>query len=291
MSINLYMSNYSELGSRSYLTGIVVVAILGGLLFGYDTAVMSGAENGLQAYFMKANDFQYAYGWDSFINVSTLIGCVFGSVLSGLLATCLGRKQSLILAGLLLFVSALGSMRPEFPLFIYNEYNEPSYDLFIIFNVFRSIGGVGIGLASAICPMYIGEVAPSNIRGMLVSWNKYVIILGLLVVFLFNYFLMSNLIRPLLEQMAWRYMFGSEAIVAALFILLICFVPETPRYLVSIGRYQMALGILGRINGPKRAQQLMLDIKSTMAISTEQLMAYGAAGIFSAILIITISNL
>ena len=293
------MTNIKEQGSRSYLIGIVMVAVLGGLLFGYDTAVISGAEKGLQAFFMEAKDFQYTNGWHGFTSASALIGCIIGSALSGLLATRLGRKKSLIIAGLLFFVSALGSMRPEFLLFTYGE---PSYDLLIMFNVYRIIGGVGVGLASAICPMYIGEVAPSNIRGMLVSWNQFAIIFGQLVVYFVNYFILGDHIQPLVEEMGrgiasitpsaqwtvttgWRYMFGSEAVPAGLFALLICFVPETPRYLVSIGRDQMALGILGRINGPQRAHQILQDIKNTMTTQTEQLMTYGAMCIFVGVML------
>ena len=163
----------TENGNRGYLIGIVMVAVLGGLLFGYDTAVISGAEKGLQAFFMEAKDFSYTNGWHGFTSASALIGCIIGSALSGFLATNIGRKRSLIIAGLLFFISALGSMEPEFVFF---HHGEPTYSLLLMFNAYRIIGGIGVGLASAICPMYIGEVAPSNIRGMLVSWNQFAII-------------------------------------------------------------------------------------------------------------------
>ena len=147
----------TQTGSKSYLFTIVLVAVLGGLLFGYDTAVISGAEKGLQAFFMEAKDFAYTDGWHGFTSASALIGCIIGSALSGYLATNFGRKKSLIIAGILFFVSALGSMDPEFLFF---EYGVPTYSLLITFNIYRVIGGIGVGLASAICPMYIGEVAP-----------------------------------------------------------------------------------------------------------------------------------
>ena len=159
-------------GSKAYLISIVMVAVLGGLLFGYDTAVISGAEKGLQAFFMGASDFTYSDGWHGFTCASALVGCIIGSGISGLLASNLGRKKSLIIAGILFFVSALGSMNPEFLFF---EKGVPTVSLLIAFNIYRVIGGIGVGLASAICPMYIGEVAPSNIRGMLVSWNQFAI--------------------------------------------------------------------------------------------------------------------
>ena len=289
----------NQSGSTAYLISIVMVAVLGGLLFGYDTAVISGAEKGLQAFFMEAKDFSYTNGWHGFTSASALIGCIIGSALSGYLATNLGRKKSLIIAGLLFFISALGSMDPEFLFF---EHGVPTYSLLIMFNFYRVIGGIGVGLASAICPMYIGEVAPSNIRGMLVSRNQFAIIFGQLVVYFVNFFILGDHIQPLVEEMGkgiaainpaaqwtvttgWRYMFGSEAVPAGLFALLICFVPETPRYLVSINQDQKALGILSKINGTERAVQILQDIKDTMVVKTERLMTYGFMCIFIGIML------
>ena len=293
------MNQQTEQGSKSYLISIVMVAVLGGLLFGYDTAVISGAEKGLQAFFMEAKDFAYTDGWHGFTSASALIGCIIGSALSGFLATNLGRKKSLIIAGILFFISALGSMDPEFMFF---EYGQPTYSLLIMFNFYRVIGGIGVGLASAICPMYIGEVAPSNIRGMLVSWNQFAIIFGQLVVYFVNFFILGDHIQPLVEEMGkgiaainpaaqwtvttgWRYMFGSEAVPAGLFALLICFVPETPRYLVSVNQDQKALGILSKINGSSKAAEILQDIKDTMVVKTEKLMTYGAMCIFIGIML------
>ena len=293
------MTQNQNNGSKSYLISIVLVAVLGGLLFGYDTAVISGAEKGLQAFFMEAKDFTYTDGWHGFTSASALIGCIIGSAFSGLLATNLGRKKSLIIAGLLFFVSALGSMYPEFLFFAKGE---PTFSLLILFNIYRVIGGIGVGLASAICPMYIGEVAPSNIRGMLVSWNQFAIIFGQLVVYFVNFFILGDHIQPVVEEMGkglaainpaaqwtvttgWRYMFGSEAVPAGLFALLICFVPETPRYLVSIGDDKKALTVLSRINGLEKAQQILQDIRDTMTEKTERLMTYGAMCIFVGIML------
>ena len=291
--------NQNQSGSKVYLISIVMVAVLGGLLFGYDTAVISGAEKGLQAFFMNSDDFVYSDGWHGFTSASALIGCIIGSALSGMLATRLGRKKSLIIAGILFFISALGSMEPEFLFF---EHGNPSFSLLIMFNIYRVIGGIGVGLASAICPMYIGEVAPSNIRGMLVSWNQFAIIFGQLVVYFVNFFILGNHIQPLVEEMGkglaaispdaqwtvttgWRYMFGSEAVPAGLFALLICFVPETPRYLVSVNKDQKALAILSKINGSEKASQILQDIKDTMLVKTEKLMTYGFMCIFIGIML------
>ena len=290
----------NQTGSRAYLISIVMVAVLGGLLFGYDTAVISGAEKGLQAFFIGAGDFQYSDYMHGFTSSSALIGCIIGSAISGLLASNLGRKKSLVVAGVLFFVSALGSMDPEFLFF---EYGKPTFSLLVMFNIYRVIGGIGVGLASAICPMYIGEVAPSNIRGMLVSWNQFAIIFGQLVVYFVNFLILGEHTNPIIESIGkgfnavapgsdpwtistgWRYMFGSEAVPAGLFTILICFVPETPRYLVMVGQDDKALGILSKINGSEKARQILSDIKETITVKTERLMTYGFLCIFVGIML------
>ena len=290
----------TDKGNRGYLISIVMVAVLGGLLFGYDTAVISGAEKGLQAFFMGAADFTYTDGMHGFTSASALIGCIIGSALSGLLASNLGRKRSLIVAGLLFFISALGSMSPEFLFF---EHGKPCFQLLVAFNIYRVIGGIGVGLASAICPMYIGEVTPSDVRGMLVSWNQFAIIFGQLVVYFVNFLILGEHTNPIIEQIGqgvnavapgsdpwtiatgWRYMFGSEAVPAGLFAILICFVPETPRYLVMAGQDGRALEILVKINGSGRASQILSEIKETITVRTEKLFTYGWLCIFIGIML------
>ena len=287
-------------GSVAYLISIVLVAVLGGLLFGYDTAVISGAEKGLQAFFLGAKDFTYSDSIHGFTCASALIGCVIGSALSGYLASHWGRKRSLIFAGVMFFISALGSMDPEFLFF---KYGEPTWNLLIMFNVYRVIGGIGVGLASAICPMYIAEVAPSNIRGTLVSWNQFAIIFGQLVVYMVNFFILGEHTNPVIQQIGeglnsvapgsdpwtistgWRYMFGSEAVPAGLFALLICFVPETPRYLVMINQHEKAHRVLSRINGESMAHEILEEIKNTITTKTERLFTYGWLVIFVGIML------
>lgn len=140
--------NHSENGSRGYLASIVMVAVLGGLLFGYDTAVISGAEKGLQAFFLGAPDFKYSDFMHGFTSSSALIGCIIGSALSGFFAGRLGRKKSLIFAGVCFFISAWGSMEPE--TFGLLPYGKPSWNLLIVFNLYRVLGGIGVGMASAL---------------------------------------------------------------------------------------------------------------------------------------------
>ena len=278
-------------GSRGYLVSIVMVAVLGGLLFGYDTAVISGAEKGLQAFFMGATDFTYTDFWHGFTSSSALIGCIIGSALSGVLATGLGRKRTLILAGIMFFISAWGSMCPESMIL---PVGKPDLTLLVVFNIYRIIGGVGVGLASAVCPMYIGEIAPSRIRGMLVSWNQFAIIFGQLVVYFVNFFILGDHIAPLIQSVGsgmneivngtesawaietgWRYMFGSEMVPAGLFAVLICLVPETPRYLVMVGKDDKAERVLARINGADEARRVLADIKNTVPQKTERIFTYG----------------
>ena len=278
----------NEKGSKSYLFGIVLVAVLGGLLFGYDTAVISGAEKGLQAFFKGADGFVYTDFMHGFTSSSALIGCIIGSALSGLFATRFGRKRSLIFAGICFFLSAWGSMSPETGILAYGE---PSMTLLVVFNLYRVLGGIGVGMASAICPMYIGEVAPANIRGMLVSWNQFAIIFGQLVVYFVNLVILGSHANPIYDAVSgaimnlteaqwtietgWRYMFGSEMVPAGLFTLLICFVPETPRYLAMTGQDEKALHVLSRINGYSKAVDILDNIKNTVAEKREKLFAYG----------------
>lgn len=294
------MANSNTNGSKSYLISIVLVAVLGGLLFGYDTAVISGAEKGLQAFFLGAKDFSYSDFMHGFTCSSALIGCIIGSLLSGVLSTKLGRKKSLITAGILFFISAYGSMNPEFLLLAKGN---PTFSLLIMFNIYRIIGGIGVGLASAICPMYIGEVSPSNIRGMLVSWNQFAIIFGQLVVYFVNFLILGDHTNPVIEQIGkgmsvvlpnsdawtvstgWRYMFGSEMVPAALFAILICFVPETPRYLVMTNQDAKARVILEKINGTAKASEILADIKQTITVKREKIFAYGYLCIFVGIML------
>lgn len=287
-------------GSKAYLFSIVSVAVLGGLLFGYDTAVISGAEKGLQAFFLGAKDFVYTDVLHGITSSSALLGCIIGSAISGLIAGRLGRKPALILAGILFFISAVGSYRPEFFFFAYGE---PSQALLWVFNLYRIIGGVGVGLASAICPMYIAEVAPSNLRGTLVSWNQFAIIFGQLVVYFVNFLILGEHTQPIIERIGetvyrvsadsdpwtiatgWRYMFGSEAFVAGMFTLLVCFVPESPRYLALVGKDVKALYVLSRINGAKAGQAILNEIKNTVSVKSEKLFSFGVLVIFVGIML------
>jgi SP family xylose:H+ symportor-like MFS transporter len=264
------MSNQNY--NTTYVIGITLVATIGGLLFGYDTAVISGAEKSLEAYFSSLSLSTFVHGATV---SSALIGCIIGGALSGLLSSRLGRKNSLLLASVLFFVSALGSAYPEALFFTKGQ---PTMGLLISFNLYRILGGIGVGLASAICPMYIGEIAPAQIRGRLVSFNQFAIIFGMLVVYFVNWGIANGQTIAWVNDIGWRYMFGSEAIPAALFGLLILSVPETPRYLALTNRYEKALHVLQRINNsPTQAQTILDEIRATLTTAT----AAGRAKLFS----------
>ena len=290
----------NQKGSKLYLMSIVSVAVLGGLLFGYDTAVISGAEKGLQAFFLGAKDFVYTDVIHGFTSSSALLGCILGAAISGIIASRFGRKPTLILAGILFFLSAAGSYNPEFLFFAYGE---PSMALLVAFNFYRILGGVGVGLASAICPMYIAEVVPANMRGTMVSMNQFMIIFGQLVVYFVNFLILGEHTQPVIEKMGetlyqvtadsdpwtiqtgWRYMFGSEGFVAAIFTVLVCLVPESPRFLAMVGKDEKALAVLQRINGAEKGREILADIKATTTEKTEKLFSFGVMVIFVGVML------
>ncbi len=265
-----------------YLFSITLVAAIGGLLFGYDTAVISGAEKSIEAYYIKP------LGLGSFAHGATissaLIGCIIGGLISGYFASKFGRKHSLIAAAVLFFLTALGSAYPEFLFFTKGE---PSIALLLTFNLYRIMGGIGVGLASAIVPMYIGEIAPANVRGRLVSFNQFMIIFGMLVVYFVNWGIANGQTVEWINDIGWRYMLASGAIPALLFGILLLFVPETPRYLALKNQDDKALAILTKINGSKEAKSILSEIKQTVTIkiSSETLFAYGKLVIVVGILL------
>ncbi len=266
--------------NKYFIYIITFVATLGGLLFGYDTAVISGAEKSIQAYLING------LGLSSFVHgltvSSALIGCIIGGAISGVISWRAGRKRSLILAGILFLLSALGSANPEFLFFTRGE---PTMGLFWMFNFYRIIGGIGVGLASAVVPMYIGEVAPPEIRGRLVSLNQFAIIFGMLVVYFVNWGIANGQTLAWIDSIGWRRMFLSEAIPAALFALLMFFMPETPRYLALKHHDEEAMGILTRINGAEKAREILANIKSSVESSKGKLFSYGKIVILVGVLL------
>lgn len=272
----------SKSTNNFYIFGITLVATLGGLLFGYDTAVISGAEKSIQAYLINPLNL------GSFIHGATvssaLIGCIIGGMLSGLLSNNLGRKKTLIVAAALFFVSALGSGYPE--AFFFTKGN-PTMGLLLMFNFYRIIGGIGVGLASAVSPMYISEISPAHIRGRLVSFNQFAIIFGMLVVYFVNWGIAKGQPIEWINDIGWRCMFVSEAIPALLFGLLLFLVPETPRYLAFSQQDDKALSVLTKVNGSReKATTILKEIKGTLNQSVKgKIFSYGKKVIIIGILL------
>lgn len=268
--------------NSTYIFGITMVATLGGLLFGYDTAVISGAEKSIQAYLIEPLKMG-AFAHGATVS-SALIGCIIGGAISGFLSNRLGRKRSLQLAAFLFFTSALGSAFPEFLFF---ERGNPTAGLLAMFNFYRIWGGIGVGLASAVCPTYIGEIAPAEIRGRLVSFNQFAIIFGMLVVYFVNWGIANGQTIDWINDTGWRYMFASEAIPAGLFFLLLFLVPETPRYLALAHDEQKALSVLEKINTSKdEAKRILAEITSTLGETTKaKIFSYGKKVIIIGILL------
>jgi SP family xylose:H+ symportor-like MFS transporter len=216
---------------------------LGGLLFGYDTAVISGATGALTSF------FQLSSAELGFAASSALIGCFIGAYSAGRLSASQGRKGALIIAALLFLISAIGTSIPD------------SYWVFVIF---RIIGGIGVGIASMVSPMYIAEVAPPKKRGALVSCNQFAIIFGMLVVYFVNYGIALMGTEAWLNSVGWRYMFASECIPALLFLGLLFTVPDTPRWLAMKGRNREARELLTAINKGDCIEGQWKDIQASL---------------------------
>ncbi len=229
---------------KRYVYFASFVAALGGLLFGYDTAVISGGIGFLKEFF-GLNPVQE--GWAV---SSALVGCIVGVAASGVLNDAVGRKKVLLLSAVLFTISAIGSALPK---------------TFTEFVLYRMIGGVGVGAASMTSPLFIAEIAPPAMRGRLVSWNQLAIVFGMLVVYFVNYFIADPLNQAWNVAYGWRWMFGSETLPSALFFLLLFRVPESPRFLIKQGRREEGKAILANIGGNDEAERQVAEIEATLA--------------------------
>jgi sugar porter (SP) family MFS transporter len=225
------------MNSIGYVLLSTLVAALGGFMFGFDTAVISGTITALQRVF-SLSDFLLG-----FTVAVALIGTIVGSISSGNPSEKFGRRPVMSLLGAFFLISTLGCALTG------NWY---------IFLVFRFIGGLGIGGASVICPMYIAELAPARLRGRLVAVQQLNIVVGILIAFLSNYIIAGSI-----AQNDWRWMFGVGAIPAFLFMVLVWFIPDSPRWLVKQNRVDEARAILAK-TGAKDVQQEIADIIASL---------------------------
>jgi MFS transporter, SP family, arabinose:H+ symporter len=243
---------------------VSAIAAIGGLLFGYDTAVIAGAIGFLQIKF----DLSPAMtGWAA---SSAIWGCVIGAMGAGYMSDKFGRKSILIVTAVLFAVSAIGSAIPA-------NLNQ--------FVIARIIGGIGIGAASMLSPLYISEIAPADKRGMLVTLYQLAIVIGINLIYFVNLLIAGSGTEQWNIEMGWRYMLGSGTIPAALFLVALFFVPESPRWLASKNRKAEAMKILERVNGKSRADEVMAEIEITLKEEAGTIAELFAPGLRTAMII------
>ena len=249
------MTQSTQQKSNSYLIFIALTAAFGGFLFGYDTAVISGTISLVKQQFALSTLME---GW--FVS-SALVGCIIGVMMAGEMSDRFGRKASLIVSGLLFCASAFGCA-------LCGSHTE--------LIIFRLVGGLGIGIASMLSPLYISEVSPAKIRGRMVALYQLAICLGIVAAYFANAWLMKLSVSPglfsdggVLHKVfvteVWRSMFGASAIPAIFFFLAMFFVPESPRWFAAKGNNDKAEAILAKINGSQVARQELSSIKETLA--------------------------
>lgn len=233
--------------TSGFVMKVSVVAALGGLLFGYDTAVISGAIGFLQARFELSPAM---VGWAA---SSAIWGCVFGAMFAGYVSDAIGRKKTLVITAILFFVSSVAAAFPR-------DLTE--------FVIARFIGGLGIGAASMLSPMYISEIAPAGVRGRLVSLYQLAIVIGINLIYFVNLKIAGLGDTAWNVNMGWRYMLGSGAIPAFLFLCLLFLVPESPRWLLKKKRNDEAYKTLEKVNGSERALEVVDEIKGALSQET-----------------------
>jgi SP family sugar:H+ symporter-like MFS transporter len=240
--------------NMGFIGAIVAVATIGGFLFGYDSGAVNGTQEGLkQAFGLVPGSWSPTNGL-GFTVASLLIGCFIGAFFAGRLADLMGRRNTMMVAAALFLAGALV------------QGAAPSQ---IIFVIARICGGMAVGAASVLSPAYISEVAPAGIRGRLTTIQQIMIITGLTAAFVVNYFLAAtagvSTAKFWLGIDAWRWMFLMQSVPAAIFLIALFFIPESPRYLVSKGRQEQAEGVLARLFGADVARAKLVEIRATFA--------------------------
>ena len=246
--------------NKRFILSITLVSAMGGLLFGYDWVVIGGAKPFYERFF-DITQSPHLQGWAM---SSALIGCLVGAMVSGILSDLYGRKIPLIIAASLFTIAAIGT---------------GAVNHFTAFVLFRILGGIGIGLASAISPMYIAEISPANMRGRLVSVNQLTIVIGILAAQIINYLIADkvgegatdqSILQSWNGQTGWRWMFWAGSFPALLFFILTFFIPESPRFLAKSGKWKEGQKILGKIGGKKYAEQEMESISEALKSSEKK---------------------
>ncbi|RVU00029.1 MFS transporter [Mucilaginibacter limnophilus] len=229
--------------SSGFVIKLTIVAALGGLLFGYDTAVIAGVIGLIKTKFQLSSAME---GWAA---SSAIWGCILGSSTAGYLSDKMGRKTVLIFTAVLFAISSIGAALPT------------NLTMFVIF---RIIGGIGIGAASMLSPLYISEIAPANIRGKLVSVYQLAIVIGINLIYFVNMKIASFGEEQWRVDTGWRWMIGSGLLPSMLFLVLLFFVPESPRWLIKKNRSSEAMDTLERLNGKEEAQEVVKEVKASL---------------------------
>lgn len=229
--------------NKNYILFIAFSAALGGLLFGYDTAVISGAIGNLTEYFQLT---PIETGWAI---SSALVGCLVGAFFSDYLSDTFGRKVTMLITAVLFILNSVGTALPI------------SFSMFVLF---RIVGGIGVGIASMVVPMYIAEIAPPKKRGALVGNYQLAIVIGIVVVYFVNYFIALQGDANWNLNTGWRWMFGSELIPSLLFLFFIFLIPESPRWLFQKGQTNKAVAVLQKLNTAEEVAQVQSEIENSM---------------------------
>jgi len=244
--------------SKTFVVYLTVVAALGGLLFGFDTAIIAGAVR-----FLKDQFALGAFGEGLAVSI-VLVGCMFGAAIAGAVSDRIGRRRFLLISAVLFFISGLGCAIPQ---------------NLVQFLVFRFVGGLAIGSASIVSPLYISEISPARMRGALVSVNQLAIVTGILLAYFINWVLVGA------GPHNWRWMFATGALPAVVFFGLVLRVPESPRWLVKQGREDEARDVLARIGGEASAAVEIQAIRETLALEQGSLRELFKPGFRTALII------
>lgn len=253
---------------------LTIAATLGGLLFGYDTAVISGAVDAIQSNFvlpLHLTEFQRD-NLTGFAVSSALLGCLIGAALAGWTADRLGRRGGLLLSGLFFLISSIGAAIPELGVAPIGSAGPSALAPFI---AYRTVGGLGVGIASMLSPLYIAEIAPKRVRGRLVSCNQLAIVLGMALVYFVNWAIALQGSPQWLLRAGWRWMFASEAIPALLFLITVARIPDSPRWLVMRGRLDEARSLLISLYGADEAMASFREIAGSLTVTKNALLAFG----------------
>ena len=255
------MKNQNKEFNNFYLFAISMVSAMGGLLFGYDWVVIGGAKPFYERFF----DITTSANLQAWAMSSALVGCILGAVVSGVISDKFGRKWPLLLSAFLFTVASVGTGLAS------------NYETFVFF---RIVGGVGIGLASALSPMYIAEVAPSHLRGRFVSLNQMTLVVGILAAQIINLIIAEEVPVGVTDefirsswngQVGWRWMFYACAVPSVVFFLLAFTLPESPRWLMKAGKQEKAFPTLNKIGGEAYARKEMANIQATLDDVSEKI--------------------